>query len=103
VVRRRRSNLDRQLPVLPVLDGGLSPAGYRRVYRGLYQWDGAQEAENYARALWRVLALVSVPGSIRYHVLPGLLRDDLLHDPLLAPTDEAGAWWRLTTAPASVT
>jgi hypothetical protein len=73
------------------------------VYRGLYQWDGAQQAEHYARALWRVLALVSVPGSIRYHVLPGLMRDDLLRDPLLTPADEAGAWWRLTSAPAPVT
>jgi len=73
------------------------------VYRGLYQWDGAQQAENYARALWRVLALVSVPGSIRYHILPGLLRDDLIHNPLLAPADEVGAWWRLTAASAPVT
>jgi hypothetical protein len=70
------------------------------VYRGLYQWDGVQQAEDYARALWRVLALVSVPGSIQYHVLPGLLRDDLLNNPWLAPADETGAWWRLTPAPA---
>lgn len=28
--------------------------------------------------LWRVLALVSVPGSIHYIVLPGWHRDDLL-------------------------
>jgi hypothetical protein len=73
------------------------------VYRGLYQWDGAQQAEYYARALWRVLALVSVPGSIRYRVLPGLLRDDVLRDPLLMPADGAGAWWRLIAAPAPVT
>src|SRR5216110_1305570 len=33
-------------------------------YRGLYEWDDPLLAENYARALWRVLALVSVPGSI---------------------------------------
>ncbi|HEY6313967.1 MAG TPA: hypothetical protein VIY52_24655 [Streptosporangiaceae bacterium] len=33
-------------------------------YRGLYEWDGPRLAENYARALWRVLALVSVPGFI---------------------------------------
>ena len=33
-------------------------------YRGLYEWDGPRLAENYARALWRVLALVSVRGSI---------------------------------------
>jgi hypothetical protein len=70
------------------------------VYRGLYQWDGAQQAEHYARALWRVLALVSVRGSIRYRVLPGLLRDDLLSNPELATTNETGAWWRLTAVSA---
>jgi hypothetical protein len=37
-------------------------------YRGLYEWDAPLLAENYARALWRVLALVSVPGSIHYVV-----------------------------------
>jgi hypothetical protein len=72
------------------------------VYRGLYQWDGAQQAEDYARALWRVLALVSVPGTIHYHVLPGLLRDDLLRSPWLTPADETDAWWRLTAAPALI-
>jgi hypothetical protein len=71
----------------------------RGVYRGLYQWDGAQQAEDYTRALWRVLALVSAPGTIHYHVLPGLLRDELLRNPWLTPPDEAGAWWRLTAAP----
>src|SRR5690348_14789928 len=50
-------------------------------YRGLYEWDGPQQAEAYARALWRVLALVSVPGSIHYVVLPGLRRDELLARP----------------------
>jgi hypothetical protein len=47
-------------------------------YRGLYEWDDPHLAEGYARALWRVLALVSVPGSIHYAVLPGLRRDDVL-------------------------
>jgi hypothetical protein len=51
-------------------------------------------AENYAQALWRVLALVSVPGSIRYVVLPGLRRDEVLQHPHLLGGDEA--WWRLT-------
>ena len=72
------------------------------VYRGLYQWDGAQQAEDYARALWRVLALVSVPGTIHYRVLPGPWRDDLLSNPGLTPGDETGAWWRLTATPAPV-
>lgn len=68
------------------------------VYRGLYEWDGPGRAEMYARALWRVLALVSVSGSINYQVLPGLRRDDLLAAPAVlhhtAPAVGAN-WWRL--------
>ena len=66
-------------------------------YRGLYEWDGPQRAEAYARALWRVLALVSVPGSIHYVVLPGLRRDKLLARPqdLAGAAADAAAWWRL--------
>jgi hypothetical protein len=63
-------------------------------YRGLYEWDGPRLAENYARALWRVLALVSVRGSIHYVVLPGLRRDELLTRPHVQA--EGAAWWRLT-------
>jgi hypothetical protein len=71
------------------------------VYRGVYEWDGPMRAEHYARSLWRVLALVCVPGSIHYMVLPGLRRDELLNAPHLldttAPEDAAG-WWRLVEA-----
>lgn len=62
-------------------------------YRGLYEWDGPRRADAYARALWRVLALVSVPGSIHYVVLPGLRRDAVLEQPQLLGGDDA--WWRL--------
>lgn len=48
--------------------------------RGLYEWDGPRAAAAYARALWRVLALVSVTGSIDYRIAPGLRRDDILAD-----------------------
>ena len=69
------------------------------VYRGFYEWDGSQLADAYVRALWWVLALVSVHGSIRYVVLPGLHRDDVLADPRvldrIAP-EQRQAWWRLT-------
>jgi hypothetical protein len=67
-------------------------------YRGLYEWDGPRLAENYARALWRVLALVSVRGSIHYVILPGLRREELLEQPLVleGATADATAWWRLT-------
>lgn len=75
----------------------------RDLYRGLYEWDGPSLAESYARSLWRVLELVSVPGSIDYRVLPGLRRDAVLADPDLldgyaaADTGE-GSWWRLVAA-----
>ena len=69
-------------------------------YRGVYEWDGPRLAENYARALWRVLALVSVRGSVHYVVLPGLRRDVLLERPDVLAGDAAdeGAWWRLAEA-----
>jgi len=69
-------------------------------YRGLYEWDGPLLAENYARALWRVLALVSVRGSIHYVVLPDLRRDVLLAKPevLESAAADVAAWWRLTEA-----
>lgn len=41
-------------------------------YRGVYQWDGADSAEAYARSLWRILALVSAKGTIGYEVLPAI-------------------------------
>lgn len=70
------------------------------VYRGLYQWNGATSAQAYARALWRVLALVSEPASIGYRVLPGAWRDDVLADPRLLDgqvrdgADDGPHWWR---------
>ncbi len=68
------------------------------VYRGVYQWNDARLADDYVRALWWVLALVSAPGSIQYAVIPGLRLGDVLKDPSLveagAPVP-AGAWWRL--------
>jgi hypothetical protein len=48
------------------------------VYRGVYQWDGADRADAYARALWWVLALVCERESIHYVVLPGALRDGVV-------------------------
>jgi hypothetical protein len=67
------------------------------VYRGVYEWDGAERAEYYARCMWRVLALGSVPRSIHYQVLPGLRRDELLQTPQRLDSEApAGAtWWRL--------
>lgn len=64
-------------------------------YRGLYEWAGAERADGYARALYRVLALVCVPGSIHYVVLPGHREEFLAtaqpDDDLMAAEH---AWWR---------
>jgi hypothetical protein len=71
------------------------------LYRGLYEWDGADLAEQYVRSLWRVLEPVSERGSIDYRIFPGLPRDDVLADPRVldgeAPT-EPTAWWRVVVA-----
>jgi hypothetical protein len=68
------------------------------IYRGVYDWEGAAEAERYARSLWRVLELVSESGSIDYRVLPGVRRDDALTGRVdvarNAPT-EIDAWWHV--------
>jgi hypothetical protein len=70
----------------------------RGIYRGLYEWDGADQAEHYARSLWRVLELGCEEASIDFRVFPGLRRDEVLADPGLldrrAP-DEQRAWWRV--------
>jgi hypothetical protein len=72
-------------------------------YRGLYEWDGADAAERYARSLWRVLALVSEPGSIDFQVLPGQRRDDVVdHPAVLLDASSRGTrptWWRVTAPP----
>ena len=49
--------------------------------------------------LWRVLALVSMRGSIHYLVLPGLRRAELLDRPqaLVGAAADAPAWGRLVT------
>jgi hypothetical protein len=73
------------------------------VYRGIYQWDGAERATYYAATLVRLLRPVCLPGSVDFHVEPGIRRDDFLRDPrVVAPaggdTAPAGdGWWRLRT------
>lgn len=71
-----------------------------KVYRGIYEWDGAARAASYAEALRWILALVSVPGSIAYHVVPGETRSKFLAESeglinAVASTD-SDAWWRVS-------
>ena len=69
------------------------------VYRGLYEWDGAEQAADYANHLVRLLNPFSIQGSVRYHVLPGCRREDFLRDPELVAAGRGQGvhdWWRLT-------
>lgn len=75
------------------------------LYRGIYEWNDAQLADRYARALWWVLTVACVPRTVHYVVLPGLRRDDLLADPTRLDQrarDEPHAWWRVTTVQHNV-
>jgi hypothetical protein len=68
------------------------------VYRGVYEWNAADQADAYVRVLWWVLALVSVRRSIHYVVVPGLRRDEVLADPGVLATaapHAPAAWWRV--------
>jgi hypothetical protein len=63
---------------------------------------GRRDARRGLRAdLWRVLALVCVPGSIHYEIVPSLTREELLSDPTAldarAPAEMRAAL-RLTAA-----
>jgi hypothetical protein len=69
------------------------------VYRGIYEWDGADRAESYAGVMCRILAMVSRRGSVAHHVIPGESRAHFLaYTEKLAgdvPTDP-DAWWRVS-------
>ena len=69
------------------------------VYRGLYEWDGAGRAADYADQLVRLLIPLSTHGSVHYHVIPGCRREDFLRDPELVAAGRGQGvrdWWRLT-------
>jgi hypothetical protein len=69
------------------------------VYRGIYEWDGADQAAFYAETLSTLLRLVSVPGTVRYRLVAGIRRDDFLQEPRSVtasrPTGPMESWWRL--------
>ena len=61
-------------------------------YRGLYDWDGAENADAYVRALWWALMVVADRSSIEYVVVADVRRDQVLRYPAVAGEDPA--WWR---------
>ncbi|MFI5049424.1 MAG: hypothetical protein ACHQEA_06110 [Gaiellales bacterium] len=66
-----------------------------RVYRGVYQWDGADDAVAYAGRMVGLLAPFSNRGTARSHVVPGMTRETYLQDPDATTGDGSDAWWRL--------
>ena len=72
-----------------------------RIYRGVYQWEGAAEAAAYAGRMVGLLAPFSTRGTARHHVVPGLPRAEYLRDPDLTSGGELDAWWRLAHPAAS--
>lgn len=65
------------------------------VYLGLYEWDGADLAVDYAETLARLLRIVSTRRSVSHHVVRGIRRDELLRDPALIT--DGPDWSRLVT------
>jgi hypothetical protein len=69
------------------------------LYRGIYEWDGADRAASYAETLSALLRLVSVPGTVRYRLVAGIRRDDFLREPRSVtssrPAGPTETWWRL--------
>lgn len=76
-------------------------ADERGRYRGIYQWDGAERALEYVRALWWPLALVSDVESIHYRVLPGVWRDEMLGLVAKLPEPAEAEWWRVVSVGAA--
>ena len=64
-------------------------------YRGIYEWEGVSSAAAYVDSLSWVLGLVSVPGSIRAHIVPGVHRDIVLQP----ERRESESWWKPLSFP----
>jgi hypothetical protein len=66
-----------------------------RVYRGVYQWDGQEDAATYAARMVGLLAPLSNRGTARSQLVPGLTRSDYLVDPDVTTGGASDEWWRL--------
>ena len=65
------------------------------VYRGVYEWDGAEAARAYAARMVGLLAPFSNAGTAGFHVVEDLRCDTFLRDPQAAPAEAADGWWAL--------
>jgi hypothetical protein len=69
---------------------------HTQVYRGVYQWDGGDDAADYARRMVGLLAPFSSRHTARFHIVPGLTRFDYLQHPDAAANGTSDGWWRLS-------
>lgn len=66
-------------------------------YRGVYDWDGSERARVYATTLMALLRLVCAPGSVTFHVEPGIGRVEFLRPTRCAePGAPPQPWWAVT-------
>jgi hypothetical protein len=65
------------------------------VYRGVYQWQDGDLARHYARRMVALLRPFSNADTARYQVVEGVVRDEFLLRPEVAPTQPDDDWWRL--------
>jgi hypothetical protein len=66
-----------------------------RVYRGIYEWEGAVPARHYADRMVGLLAPFTNRGTAESQIVAGLARDQYLHHPAEAVGTTLDAWWRL--------
>jgi hypothetical protein len=59
------------------------------IYRGVYEWDGAEAARAYATRMVGLLTPFSNADTARFQVVGRLRRDTFLRDPQAAPSDGA--------------
>ena len=66
-----------------------------RIYRGIYEWDGAEDAAAYAARMVGLLAPFSNRETAEAHIVPGLTVSGYLTDPGATAGGAPDAWWRL--------
>ena len=72
------------------------------VYSGIYEWQGADLASQYAERMVGLLKPFSSPGTARYHVIEHRQRSDFLSNRREAgDSGSSSCWWQLSEAPAT--
>jgi hypothetical protein len=70
-------------------------------YRGLYDWDGPEQARAYATSLVELLRLVCVPGSIAFHIEPHADREEYVRRAAFVESGTPPQPWWVPAQPVS--